>query len=144
MRYTVLTKPVDLVRIHNGGRKHGGWRQQEPKRTGSVFLSCGGRDQDSESSAPAPGAVSDRRRPLTVPGGCALTVVPRFRKKESPPSRASAALLLPNSARAPRRQGRRLLIWAAPMGPSMVVYTEIPTGLQLPSNHSTSVVTMKR
>lgn len=82
--------------------------------------------------------------PLTVPGGCALTVVPRFRKKENPPSRASAALLLPNSARAPRRQGRRLLIWAAPMGPSMVVYTEIPTGLQLPSNHSTSVVTMKR
>lgn len=103
--YTVLTKPVELVRIHNGGRKRRGWRQQEPKRTGSVFLSCGGRDQDSESSAPAPGAISARRRPLTVPGGCALTVVPRFRKRESPQSRASSALLLPNSARAPSRQG---------------------------------------
>lgn len=81
---------------------------------------------------------------LTVPGGCALTVVPRFRKRESPQSRASSALLLPPPARTPSRQGRRLLTRAAPVGPSTVVYTEIPTGLQLPSNHSTSVAIMKR
>lgn len=148
MCYTILIKPVELVKIHNTDRKRWGWRQKKAKRTGSVFLSWGW--ERLELRAPCsystfrPGSYTGS---LTVPGCYALTWARPLLKRESPqscvPGKGSSTPLLLPSARAPRGQGLWLLIWGAPVEPSMVFYTEISTGLHLSSNYLTSVVIIK-